>query len=144
MPVRRYTNEFYFKAPNGLTVYASTMDFRPALQPTGWVLSVKAAHWVMAEAGIAHSPEGARLHVHTAKNRYIRKVFFFGRYMRELSKPQRDQVEVYVSDANWQVSYYEALSNVKPNLDWRSANTTVQAEAVIARDRERLERIGID
>jgi hypothetical protein len=146
MTIKRFRNEFFFIDSLGFRYFGSTMDFRPVLTPTGWVLYTKNAKglWITAEYGVAYSMDAAKLHAHTAKNRHIRKTLFFGKYMAELSKMQRDNVEKYVSEKPWKVEYFETESDVKPNKDWRYHSVKLAAEAVTARDKDRLERLGLE
>lgn len=146
MTIKRFRNEFFFTDSLGQRYFGSTMDFRPALMPTGWVLYAKneKGFWNTAEYGVAYSMDAAKVHAHTAKNRHIRKSLFFGKYMGELSKMQRDNVEKYVNEKEWKTEFFETESDVKPNVDWRTDSVKLAAEAVTVRDRFRLERLGLN
>ena len=136
MSIHNQRNQFYFDHES-VRLFASTMDLRPFLKPTGWILYIKGAdEWEMAEYGVAYSPEAAQIHCEEAKGRYLRKRYFNGKYERELSVKDRAALKEKIVSEMWKAFGHDAVCAVQPGpLRVKARSRAVQ---LAARDRERL------
>lgn len=138
MSIHNQRNQFYFDH-EAVRLFASTMDLRPFLAPTGWVLYIKGLDdWEMAEYGVAYSPEAAQIHCEEAKGRYLRKRDFGGRYERELSSKDRALLKSKIRSETWKAFAHDAICTVQPH-QFRLARSRIRAAELTRRDMERLQ-----
>lgn len=135
---RHPTNQFYFDAEK-VRLFASAMDYRPFLAPTGWVLYFKGAdEWEIAEYGVAYSELAAQIHAEEAKGRYLRKTYYGGRYMRELHLKERAELRKRISNEAWMLRTFDTECLVEP-IGKRKAPYELRVSLLEKRDRERWE-----
>lgn len=139
MSIFNQRNQFYFDH-QAVRLFASTMDLRPYLAPTGWVLLIRGMDdWEIAEYGIAYSPEAAQIHAEEAKGRYMRKLFYSAKYQRELNPRERAELKGRIAAAPWDVKTYEASSFV--DVTALRVKAKLRAAQLSRRDQERLTKL---
>lgn len=139
MSIFNQRNQFYFDH-EAVRLWASSMDLRPYLEPTGWVLLIVGTdEWELAEYGIAYSPESAQIHAEGAKSRYIRKRYYQNRYERELNHTERKELKRRVASEGWSIKTYPVICTVE--VSPLRVKVRSRASQLATRDAERLHKL---